>query len=458
MSELIRGRLGWLCRARAIATTIVLGMTTAAAAQPPAATEPQTIERALRKHAPEIISDIRKHGYKNVGVLKFRVKKGGGQASDRVGLINQSLADRLEIALILADKPRTPLGIIHDASVSRPSSAGANHLEPEGRRVLLSGKYPLAWGKSQVTADAFLTGEIQLSNDIATMTVTVLAFDAAENDLRQVTQFTASTDPPSLFELGESLTTRGGFDNYKNTARPVKSEAQKVAMDPAAPVSLEVYFDGAARPLEYRGEQPTIPEPKEGQKLEFALSTTRKEAGRFGCVLKINGENTLFHEQAPSPVCSKWVLGPGASRIRIRGFQTQDRAQAEAFHVLSSEDSRPQAMHYGKETGLITLEVFPERTAGGQPDLPPPIGAEAEDTAAISRAYFPDKQPANRDALLVQIRNPPNSTSSRGLIVAGERIKAAVREADVQFDSTPVMFATFRYYQPSSISGRDSKQ
>ena len=141
------------------------------------------------------------------------------------------------------------------------------------------------------------------------------------------------------------------------------------------------------------------------------------------------------------------MLGPGASRLRIRGF-IRDQGEAEAFHVLSSQASRSEAMHYGKETGLITLEVFPERTAGGQPDLPPPIGPEAEDTAAISRAYFPEDQPANRYALLATIRNPPNSTTRRGLIVAGEKIKFQGKEAYAEFEATPVMFATFRYYRP----------
>jgi len=131
---------------RVLVATIILGLTGPSTAQPPAApaAEPETIDRALLKHAPEILRDLRSHGYKNVGVLKFRVQKEDGPISDRIGLINQSLADRLEIALILADELRAPLGIIHDASAVAATLPAANHLKPEGRRALFGAMYPLA--------------------------------------------------------------------------------------------------------------------------------------------------------------------------------------------------------------------------------------------------------------------------------------------------------------------------
>src|SRR5215475_1082632 len=84
----------------------LLGIRSAFSATTP---PPETIDRVLRKHAPAVLQDIRKHGYRNVGVLRFHVKKGDEPESDAVGLINQGLATRLELALILANDLRNPV-------------------------------------------------------------------------------------------------------------------------------------------------------------------------------------------------------------------------------------------------------------------------------------------------------------------------------------------------------------
>ncbi len=246
-----------------IGAAAMLGLTGRLRAAPP--TAPETIDRALARQAPAILNDLRQHGYKNVGVLKFRVKKGDGRVSDRVGLINQSLADRLEIALILANDWRHPLGIIHDAGRTAATLPGADHLKAEGRRILLKGKYPLAWGRTQVSPDAILTGVVLVSSDLRTMTVSVQAFDATENVLRPVTQFHASTDPPALIEIGESLLVRGGFDNDEFKQQPGRAfqpQAKNSLESPAAPVTLEAWYDGARIPLEFAGNQGNCPSPR----------------------------------------------------------------------------------------------------------------------------------------------------------------------------------------------------
>src|SRR3954469_24886197 len=76
----------------------------------------ETLDAALLREAPRVLGYLKGQGYKNVGVLKFRVKKGEQPLSDRVGTLNLNLAARLEIALVLATDIKAPLGIIHDAS------------------------------------------------------------------------------------------------------------------------------------------------------------------------------------------------------------------------------------------------------------------------------------------------------------------------------------------------------
>ena len=85
---------------------------------------------------------LKEHGYRNVGVLKFRVQKGDEPVSDRVGTLNLDLAARLEVALVLTTDIKAPLGIIHDASAVAAKIPGANHLNEPGRRALLGRATP----------------------------------------------------------------------------------------------------------------------------------------------------------------------------------------------------------------------------------------------------------------------------------------------------------------------------
>ena len=58
------------------------------------------LDAALVKHAPEVMSYLREHHCRNVGILKFRVKKGNQPVSFKVGPLNDNMVGRLEYALI----------------------------------------------------------------------------------------------------------------------------------------------------------------------------------------------------------------------------------------------------------------------------------------------------------------------------------------------------------------------
>src|ERR1700674_1608621 len=136
----------------------------------PAPVRADTLEAALLKQAPRVTAYLKDHGYRNVGVLKFRVKKGDAPASDHVGPLNLNLAGRLEIALVLANDNEVPLGIIRDADGVAATLPGANHLTRPGRQALFRGRYPLAWGEQQVAPDAFLTGVAVVTPDLKQLT------------------------------------------------------------------------------------------------------------------------------------------------------------------------------------------------------------------------------------------------------------------------------------------------
>ena len=73
---------------------------------------------------------------------------------------------------------------------------------------------------------------------------------------------------------------------------------------------------------------------------------------------------------------------------------------------------------------------------------------EAEDLAAFTGGTYPRKPPENLAALKFQLRSGAANASTRGLIVQGKEIGAAIRRLAFQPSPTPVMSATITYYRP----------
>jgi hypothetical protein len=421
----------------------------------PQSAHSETLDQELLHQAPRVLRYLNERGWRNVGVLKFRVQKGNERISDRVGPLNLNLATRLEIALVLADDVRKPVNIIRDASAVATKIPGANHLNQSGREALFRGRYPLAWGDQQVEADAFLTGVAILSPDLRQVKVEILGFGRNSPKMENIAEFTASTDPPVLVDVGESFMTRGAFEEgrveivpetvVKTAAKVKQSVEPHPLLDPSAPVGLEVFYDNRSVPLEIREGKAWVQEPQEVQKLLFVLRKRDKTLARYGVVLTVNGQNTLYKERVPPIACTKWILSEDYPAITVRGFQTREKT-AEAFRILSAQESEANMMNYGADVGTISLVVFRElKSLRTSPSL---LDEDAEDLAAVSRSRLPEKQPLNLAALKYQLRSGSGSNATRGLIVEGNKIDAAVRILTFTPDPTPVMAATITYYHP----------
>src|SRR5262249_28111820 len=130
--------------------------------------------------------------------------------------------------------------------------------------------------------------------------------------------------------------------------------------DKEAPVALEILYDGKPVPFELKGGKAVIKEPRQGTKVTFVLKRKDNSKTAYGVVLKINGENTLFHERLPDLQCHKWILEPGCNPMTIRGFQNTDRS-AEEFKVLSAEESKQNEMNYASDVGTVSVTVFRDK-------------------------------------------------------------------------------------------------
>jgi hypothetical protein len=163
------------------------------------------IDLELFKQAPKIMDYVQKQGYRNIGVLKFRVQKGSKPESFNAGPLNVNMASRLENMLILFNNTKQPIGIIHDASqVAVREKVSNDYTLAAGRKSLFEQRFPLAWGKDQVPADAFLTGIVRITNDNRQAQVTIEAFDGKGSDLKKIHEFTVRTDRTILADAGRA--------------------------------------------------------------------------------------------------------------------------------------------------------------------------------------------------------------------------------------------------------------
>ena len=92
------------------------------------------LDLQLAYWANRLVPALEKKGYKNVGVLHFRVERDGSKESFKLGSLSDNLATRLENALIIGCNPDKPLGVIRDGA--------GRHFDPELVRLFL----PLAAG------------------------------------------------------------------------------------------------------------------------------------------------------------------------------------------------------------------------------------------------------------------------------------------------------------------------
>ncbi len=432
------------------------------------------LEGVMLDRAKGLMKFARAKGYKTVGVLKFLGSKNGGEFSDNLGTINSLLARRLEVALVLANDPRNPVGVIDDASAVAARTPGASHRTPVGRQALLAAQYRLAWGdaKARVAASAFLTGLVEVSKDLKTLRVSFLYFDRDTNRLEPVPGVADAVVPnraSALVEMGESFTVRGAFDDGKVEAKAkvkndppeanAKSEPpadlpkdkdepalkqaaevrdQKVAKhpaeDPNSPVKLTVRYDGQPVKIQVQGGKAFVPEPAPGQKVEFVISkdATRQ---RFAVVLKVNGENTLDKQRLPDAKCRMWVLLNPGETIPITGYQLgTDRL--ETFRVLSALESKAREVNYGTDVGTITMTVFPE---GKAPT--PNLAEDAAEKSAVARAELPPSK--SFDSLKAKLLEDAN----RGLIAEGAQVEGKVQIVKFAPAASPVMTLTVIYYK-----------
>ena len=445
-----------------------------------------SLEQELIAHAPALLNVLKDKGCANVGVLKFRVWIGEKPVADQSAVFTLDVADRLAVALVLADDLDNPIGVIRNAgAVVKAKLPTANwRAEEKGRRELFKQTYPLAWGDEMVKPNGFLTGNVHVDKDLRAMAVQLQYIDPDGGMKEMGDPIRADTNSGDLPHMGLSFLLRtvefddkGGLKLVPDAdGKPPDAKAQETGAivaaqkeqdNPAsfpllkeadAPVELAILYDGKSVPLKIDDGKAVIPQPAGGQKVVLQLKRREGVNARFGVVLKVNGLNTLYKERLPELHCRKWLL-LNDEPLSITGFQISGGSEGkeEPFTVLS--ESASQEVEAGspadKDLGTITLTVFREKQseervvkvtgdAGAvlRGFLPaPPRGAGPDSVKPDENAPWPANVGLLRQQLLLNTQ-PPH----RGFIQGGGPAGTSpTREESFDPHPTPVLCAVVTY-------------
>jgi hypothetical protein len=421
-----------------------------------------TIDECLPPRGAEVMEHLQKRGYKNVGVLHFRVEMPGAKSPFGVGRLGSLMATRLENVLILANDDDRPVGVTRAASERAAArDRKATYLTAEGRRKLFEQKYPLAWGEKEVTVDAFLTGLVKMSPDLAKATVTLEEWLPGKDQANTLAKFEVATNRLLLADLNRNfiLSKRSlnkGLKIEEPDPEAVASAANgggPVSLDKGTPPPADDTFDGL---LDFRahydseefkpGAENRLPAPRDGQDVYFTVEAKKE---RLGVVVLVNGVNTLGEEGADRDAdqYSMWVLEPG-KRYTIRGYYTMENAKGAGgqgkrnsslrqFEVLSDSASELVELGDPNKRGKIELILF------RQPDgEPPAAGVRAANMRSVT-----GRQPKLAD-LKAQILMLGTAKVARGILAPpGPRPDRQVTLRTLDFNGVLAGYRSIVYYE-----------
>jgi hypothetical protein len=424
----------------------------------PSTSQADHVDDELIKNAEALVKALQEKGYKNVGVIKFMVKRGNDALSPNVGAINMNMATRVENALLYGMDAAKPLGVIRDATqVAATADPKMSVKTAAGRSALFKHSYPLAWGKDKVTADVFLTGSIDLSVDMKSTRVEIGYFDKKDDKIHNLLAFTVKTDRSILADAGQSFALAKRSLKKARSLEELDDEAAKSASDAdkgkpindqvsgEVPVKFEIFYDGKPQTLTPDTSSPgefTVTTPQKGQTVTFQLTNTAK--GKIGVVVKVNGESTINQEITDDSGCLKWILAPDG-KYGLRGFYTMPDKTLAPFKVLDDEESKARMAEWAgsrPRAGSIDVTVFTEN----------PDGPEEMSVGRTLRGLPPPKartmHPKTAKDAHTLVRQISNTKRSRGLIVAGDQKENVNLQEDQLKNATQSYQMHINYYKP----------
>jgi hypothetical protein len=454
------------------------------------------LETSLLENVRWLTARLWEAGAENIGVLRFAVcNEGQNRFPASLGQLNVRLTEKTEIALGFsgprsANEKSMEFGAIRSASDIAATIPGASHRrieDPQARQRLFTREYPLMWKKSDgsetARPDAFIFGVAEISRDLRRITIELTGF--VRGDLapglpeKQITTkpFSAPIDLLDLVASGEGYPMpRGAARMETRSKEEAREEARTNALsarlnpkekhplnDPNRPIDLTILYNGQPQEILFfaSGEDSADPnpgarvkDPLQGQKVAFAVRRRDPaDRTRYGILLRVNGDSTLFKERRPNERCSLWVLEPDKREFRIEGFYLEigENGKVAPFEVLDREHSLEQELLYGHQTGMISVVVYHEKKGKEESnpyqDLLPRTVARSEVPAATAESRSLFGQSLTGKFL--------GESTMQGVISPSGRV-VVVATPTTTFNRDPENFwaASVRYYKPRGSQSR----
>jgi len=383
-----------------------------AAACAPGVVRADRLDNRLNAEMPAIVKSLKEKGFKNVGVLRFRVQHGDAKATFNPPL-SGNLPTRLENFLVIHGGPveGDALAVIHDAGPTAGKEKIAGYSSPKDREKLFDVEYGLAWGRLKVKPDVFLCGDVKVSKDVRKTTVTLKYFDKKNpTRLVELNSFTMNTDRDVLRDLGFSfglsdkarVLLRGKRpsssqadelvfeqmpkqpsiqpDKAKNDdpktddpktddPKPAPQKLEKVVVTPSNIGGVEVQMVVDGKSPEFRESSTEgdairwqIESPPQGAGVAFRLRNT--SAKQLGVVLRLNGVSTIGEQKDEPERSRKWVIDPGKSYL-VKGFYIVPEVEARGKKGKkrgdddgpTPDDNPPKEKPEGKQAKYLPFKV-----------------------------------------------------------------------------------------------------
>jgi hypothetical protein len=445
------------------------------------------LDVALLDHAPDVISYLHKHHYRNVGILKFRIKKGSHATSFKVGPLNDNIVDRLEWALIAKNPadPPSSIGIIHNANHVAAAKRIGRYDNPAAQHALFQQNYSLAWAAAPVKPDYMLTGIVTVRPDLKSAKVTIEGFGPSSPKQDTVASFDVRTDRSLLSDLNESFQVKGCHlgkrkmraielddeavsDAAEENTKPPDTTAStasssgtdQIAGSSAASnadnlLDYEIRYDGQPQQVTSDPSSPgelQVREPRENETVSFYLKSQATE--RIGLALTVDGINTLYEEDGDPSHLTPWILDPGTT-YGIYGYQIDNNSR-KPFRVHS--DTETAALTYSPNTGLIHFHIFKSGGKSGNKAINGGDNSTQDDPSSKAMnislrglkrgTLVKNGKPQSLAELKRTIQKHAHVRQGRNPIRPGDGpVDGAIQNADIP---NPVLIQTIvvRYYKP----------
>jgi hypothetical protein len=334
------------------------------------------LDLKLIEYGPRLIELCREKGYKNVGVLKFRLGVGKRTPALTADPLCSNLAERVENLLVIANNTKQPVGVLRAAGESAAArDLKATHETAAGRKKLFTYSYPLAWGGRRASADAFLAGAVEVAGDFQSALVTIESFTAKAAPAKLLS-FKVQTDRALLADAGLPFTLERREKLARDSAE-VDRLAVKCAhtlrrvggLSASAPVlvKLSVLVDGKEQPA--RGSpgvagESLVARPRPGARLGLRVKNVAGQP--IGVVLKVGGRNTLGAQVDEPGRCRMWLLEPDEERT-IKGYHLGEKF--EDLRPLKAPDAAARGP-LASPADLIEVAAF---VSAAKPDPRPRV-------------------------------------------------------------------------------------